>query len=527
MKLPRLYITTPIFYVNAAPHLGHFYSMLLCDVKNRWFKLATSGSSYFTTGTDEHGLKVQTAALMAKKDTKLFCDDLSASFKKLAQTGNIDYNRFIRTTDPDHISTVKAFWKLVHDQNLIYKGEHSGWYSISDETFYPLNRIEKRGDKMYSVETGSEVSYQVEENYFFRLSQFREPLIKYLKQHPSFIFPKKHYDDILRELEREPLPDLSVSRPSSRLKWGVSVPGDDTQKVYVWFDALVNYLSSIGGVPVSPEWWPGVHLIGKDIIRFHCIYWPAFLMAAKIDLPKQVIVHGHWLMDGSKMSKSKGNVVDPFLVCNYYGMDSLRLFLLGNSQLNQDNDFTEHKLNTWRNIFIDKYCNLLLRCISKKFSISRALTKSGSFQQPPFENEGFVEKCNAQMAELDSLFRLMNSEMDTLTTHKALNYVWELMFRANEIMTEGEPWNLKKDLDKQDYIIFLCLETVRISSILMQPFIPEYSTKLLGMLNVASARRSASFAKVGADLTYGVDVKFSKGSQVPLQKVSLREGAYA
>ncbi|ODV97579.1 hypothetical protein PACTADRAFT_47471 [Pachysolen tannophilus NRRL Y-2460] len=553
------YITTPIFYVNAAPHLGHLYSMLLCDIKTRWVRLSGK-PAFFTTGTDEHGLKVQIASEKNdKKNPKEFCDELSVTFKELAKLTNINYDRFIRTTDDDHLQAVKKFWDIVYEKGYIYKGQHSGWYSVSDETFYPETQIEAKIDpltnkeKFYSKETGTEVIYETEENYFFKLSKFRQPLIELLKQNQNFIIPRNYYEIILKELESEELQDLSISRPYSRLKWGIQVPEDPSQVIYVWFDALVNYLTSTG-FPWSPTSliqkaplnnpWPASHLIGKDISRFHCIYWPSFLMAAGIELPKQVIVHGHWLMGGSKMSKSKGNIADPIEMANYYGTESLRFFLSENSVLSSDCDFTESRLNLSRNQFIDKICNLMLRSLSKNFSIERALSK---YESGLYTNEQFIKSFDNPQAEksiksitadLNVLYERMDEEMKTFTTHKAINEIWKIVLKANALFNDAKPWTFKNvqdsqkevsliedPLSKQDLIIFLSLETIRICSILLQPFIPELSNQLLDRLKVDSDKRMAKFAKVGKDLTYGKGVVFTKGSEVPLVKLPLREGA--
>ena len=298
--------------------------MLIADTRNRWEKLNPSKQAYMLTGTDEHGLKIQNTAEKLGIEPKELVDKVSNNFKSLASQLNIKYDRFIRTTDLDHVEVAQKFWTMMMEKGYIYKGTHSGWYCISDETFYPesgLEEVEKDGKMVkISIESRNEVVYETETNYFFKLSLFQNDLIEYLKQNPQFIKPNHRYKFILNELMTTKLSDLSVSRPSSRLKWGIDVPNDPSQKIYVWFDALLNYLTATGFpngftkegnkfITLDSNPWPATHIIGKDIIRFHCIYWPIFLMAAQIDLPKQVIVHTHRLGEGFKMSKSLGNVV--------------------------------------------------------------------------------------------------------------------------------------------------------------------------------------------------------------------------
>lgn len=539
-----VYTTTPIFYVNAKPHLGHFYSMTLADVRNRWCKL-TGREAFFTTGTDEHGLKVQNAASAANKDPKLFCDDLAQQFKDLAKLGNIKYDRFIRTTDPDHYEAVNHFWKTVDANNYIYKGRHSGWYSVSDETFFTESDImeaidEKSGKKiMVSKETLNEVVYQSEDNYFFKLSEFQERLLELLEANPEFIKPKKYYDFIVTELKTRKLDDLSISRSSSRLQWGIPVPNDDTQKIYVWFDALVNYLTS-EGYPTSKEMPQPTHLIGKDIIKFHCIFWPAFLMAAGIQLPKQVFVHGHWLMGGRKMSKSRGNVADPVEISNYYGTDALRLFMMKYSVLDSDGDYNEETLNNLRSEFIDKFCNLMIRSLSKNFSIERALKRLSSENYSTLLDQVDDTEFKNYLLELqDNINDLKNNIDDDIINfnmHRAVQKIFSLAPIVNGLFDKFEPWKLKvKSEDnavtseikqlKQDLLIFTALDSLRVIMILLSPITPDYSRILLDRMKVDESRRNIEYCKMGADLTYGKNSVFKKGQSVPLTKLSVLEKA--
>lgn len=520
--------------------------MLLCDVKSRWTQLSGK-PSYFTIGTDEHGLKVQNASEKNKLSPKEFCTLTSQKFKDLANMADIKYDRFIRTTDPDHAEAVVHFWNVLLEKGYIYKGQHTGWYSISDETFYPEQQIESKFVdgllKYFSTETGSEVVFETEENYFFKLKHFRQDLIKLLKEKDDFIIPRKYQLDILKELESSEGQDLSISRPSSRLHWGIPVPNDPSQVIYVWVDALVNYITSAGypWMNSTSNPWPATHLIGKDITRFHCIYWPSLLMAAGVELPEQIVVHGHWLMGGSKMSKSKGNVADPVVISDYYGSDMLRFFLTENSILTSDCDFTEQKLNLSRNQFIDKLCNLMTRAFGKKFNVERALSKVDTIVDEKFIDtmgpENHVADIKKLLLDLDSLYTRMDQDLETFTTHRAVDKVWDVLFQANQVFQDGAPWQYKSDpalegtlsdpLNRQDLLVFTALETVRVTLIVLQPFIPELAEKLLDILKVDPLKRGKDYAKIGQDLMYGKSVSRGKGEKVPLEKLPLREGAYA
>ncbi|VEU21667.1 DEKNAAC102492 [Brettanomyces naardenensis] len=536
------YITTPIFYVNAKPHLGHFYSMTLADVQNRWTKF-NNRETFFTTGTDEHGLKVQAAAAKVNTDPKKFCDGLAEKFKDLARLGEVDYDRFIRTTDPDHLIAVNHFWKTVWDKGYIYKGQHSGWYSVSDEAFYTERDIEevvdeKTGEKkMASKETGSEVNFESEENYFFKMSQFQKPLIEYFEAHREFVQPDKYYQLVLNELKEEELPDLSISRPSWRLSWGIPVPNDDSQKIYVWFDALINYLTSIG-YPNNPQLTPATHLIGKDITRFHCIHWPIFLMAADLPLPRRVVVHGHWLMGGRKMSKSRGNVADPVEISEYYDTDALRLFMMRNSVLTTDCDYSEEKVNNTRNEFIDKFCNMVTRGLSKNFDIEGTLVRieqsSLNSMLNSLKNSELEKELKGLYEEVNGLPKLMDENVSDFRMLKPLDDVWEVVRRVNLMFETYKPWSLKikkenseeqnsaLQLEKQ-LIVFSALDAMRCIFILLQPFVPNYSALLLDRLHVAGDRRGIEYAQIGADLTYGRNAVHKKNDKVPLSKLEMKQ----
>lgn len=537
------HVTTPIFYPNARPHLGHLYSSLICDVFHRW-KLLHGEESLFTTGTDEHGLKIQLASEKSGfENPKQFVDKLYDDFIALDKAFDIGFTRFIRTTDTDHVDNVKKLWNLCNDNGFIYQGEHKGWYSISDETFYPESKIAKdpvNEDRYLNTETNNEVVYHSEKNYFFRLSHFNDSLINYIESNPRFIYPEVRRVQILNELRSNRLQDLSISRPSFRLKWGVDVPGDPSQKMYVWFDALCNYLTSIGGIDTiinkSPEtkllhdknviydprnWWNNTtHVIGKDIIRFHTIYWPSFLMAAGLRLPRRVVVHSHWICNGLKMSKSLGNVVDPILMRHYYGTDPMRWFLLENAQLEEDGDFQEHKLFLLTEMFASKWGNLVNRCCGPKFNLQRAVDYYAMEKNSLQVNDDALQvDLNNLVQKLHDIPMMMREKMENFQTASALRQVWSIINDANAFMQNSEPW--AKQPAEQDATIYICMETSRILSILCQPIIPDLAAKLLDRIDVPLQNRTAAFAHFGLDGTYGIGSNV-KGRKVPIKRVTKR-----
>jgi len=358
------YVTSPIFYVNAgeitqsifywrtrliltpAPHVGHLYTLVLTDIIKRWHALLGK-KSLLCTGTDEHGMKIQRAAAKAGKDVRTFCDESYKPFEVLAMDAHIDWDHFIRTSEPDHRFAVQHFWLMLKERGWIYAKNHEGWYSVSDETFYPEKGVQLALDRstgrkfMASKETGKEVEWTSEINYHFRMSACKDRLLKLYRENPEFVVPETRMRDVVAEVTAG-LQDLSISRPVERLSWGIPVPDDESQTIYVWLDALINYLTKanypfqIPGHENAAGWPADLHVIGKDIVRFHCIYWPAFLMALDLPLPKQVLTHAHWTLGHKKMSKSTGNVVNPFFAINRFGVDCMRYYLALDGGLKDD-----------------------------------------------------------------------------------------------------------------------------------------------------------------------------------------------
>ncbi|AMD22810.1 HHR041Wp [Eremothecium sinecaudum] len=552
----KIHITTPIFYPNAKPHLGHLYSSLLCDVQARWNKLKFN-EVLFTTGTDEHGLKIQNASEnLGFTSPKDFVDKLLHHFLQLDKRANIEYTRFIRTTDEDHVENVKKLWKLCYDRGYIYKGTHDGWYSVADETFYPASKIlqvigEKEiplsassegtasEGKYINTETRSEVFYQKETNYFFRLSSFNDQLIKILLDKPGLIYPRSSYNQVLSSLQEQPLQDLSISRPATRLKWGIPTPGDQSQRIYVWFDALCNYVTSIGGVDAlltkkkvsiehgahsldnltvdTAEWWSNTtHLIGKDIIRFHTIYWPAILLAAGLPLPNRIVVHGHWLSQGRKMSKSIGNVVDPIEMIERYNVDMVRWYILEYSTLESDGDFVEANLRKTRELLAAKWGNLVHRCGGVKFNISRAVSSFNGISVNDFASVLNNAAFDSLKGKLDTLSEDLDRMIENYELSNAVKHIWSIINDANNVVQTGEPW--AKPKEEQDMIIYAATESARIAAIASLAFIPDLSNKLLDRLDVEPSKRSLEYIKFGADNNYGSKANM-KGREVPIKRL--------
>lgn len=528
--------------------------MLLADTRIRWARLQSETPAYFLTGTDEHGLKIQAVAEKEGVDPKALVDRVAQNFQGLAQTFNVKPDRFIRTTDDDHVRAVQHFWRLMESKNLIYKSSHSGWYCVSDEAFYPENQVKDVVDavtgkiRKVSIETNNEVFQHQEENYFFRLSAFRDQLLDHLVRNPSFVYPPQKAAELLRVLQEEPLEDLSVSRPSSRLKWGIEVPKDPSQKIYVWFDALINYITA-AGYPNMPQLpghciWPALtHIVGKDIMRFHCVYWPAFLIAAGLPLPEQVLVHSHWLSQGVKMSKSLGNVVDPMELAAHYGTDPTRLYLMEQANIGTDCRFSEEALYQRRALLLNKWANIGSRIQGGKFLLKRAMQKmrAGSFEDfsKLFGDHGLsenkqevVDLVNTLLASVNSLYSDMNVEMTRFGQMYALQRWWETVELGNALFTLAEPWTYGKLLDDDsllleqraafenimDFVVYATAEVGRTLSICVAPFMPLIANKFLNQLGVSEGNRTADFSLFGLDVTYGDSVQGGK----LMEKVSKR-----
>ena len=419
--------------------------------------------------------------------------------------GHVAYDQFIRTTDAKHVGTVQSLWRRLEKSGFIYKGTHEGWYSVADETFYTDAQVQKDHDDegrevTVSIETGRQVERVSEPNYMFRLSKFQQPLLAWLKQTPSVIQPEIRGRDIVSWLQSVELQDLSISRPTSRQSWGIGVPNDHTQSIYVWFDALINYLTVTGysdkwttdgteyGFPVD------THIVGKDILRFHSIYWPAILMAAGLPLPRRIVAHGHWTVERVKMSKSLNNVVNPKRLVNTYGIDATRYFLLRDGSLDTDGDFSEDLLRLRYQVELaDQLGNLLSRCLSKALNPNLCM--------PQFNIDVMSEQDRTLWNSLDSLVKRVAPLYDACDFAKGSALVFDQVRAVNQYLAQIEPWKLMKMKDEASQktalnSLFFAIEAVRICSLMLQPVMPDKSKVVLDNLAVPDLERSVDHAHV-------------------------------
>ena len=495
---PSYMTTTPIFYVNSSPHLGHLYSCLLADAHCRFTKLKTPEKKIlFSTGTDEHGLKVQQAASKAGVSPNIFCDDVSDKFRKLFDKCDISYTDFIRTTDDKHKDTVSQVWKSLEARGSIYKSEYRGWYSVQEEAFVPDNSVEDRDGVMVSAETGQRLEWASEVNWMFRLSSYQDQLLSWHRgQRP--VCPDMFRGQVLAWIN-EGLVDLSVSRPSSRLHWGIPVPGDPDQTIYVWIDALVNYLT-VANYPGLNLWPPTVQVLGKDILKFHAIYWPAMLMCLQLPLPQKLLVHCHWTVDNVKMSKSLGNVVDPNILIDKYSSDGVRYFLLREGVPHSDGNFSESSMIQLLNLELaDTLGNLLNRCSSKGVNKEQIVPK-----YPP----SFDHICSLHqdlISQLQHLRSLVEDCYEQFHFYQGCVHIMTVLRLTNQFVQEHQPWTLKAEADQEKlkWILSTCFETLRISGILLQPVVPRLANKLLYKLGVHEDLRTWEHAVPSIDKQEG------------------------
>ncbi|KAJ3301771.1 methionyl-tRNA synthetase [Kappamyces sp. JEL0829] len=495
------YITAPIFYVNAQPHIGHLYTSVMADVMKRWYQLKGFETLY-SVGTDEHGLKIQQAAQGAGKSPQLFCDEISEEFKKLFHRAKVEPTDYIRTSEDRHYAAVTALWKRLQDGGWIYKGYHEGWYSVSDETFVPESQIEERWTngspqmtRQYSKESGKVVEWTREENYKFKLSAFQRPLIEWLEANDETIVPPHHHRDILAQLKEGELQDLSISRLKSRVSWGIPVPGDPDHVIYVWLDALTNYLT-VTGFPWKQEMplaWPASwHIVGKDIIKFHAIYWPAFLMAANLPLPKRILSHGHWLVSNQKMSKSSGNGVDPYQLLDKYGVDAVRYFLLRDGGIAIDPEFSlETVMRRYKHDLAGHLGNLTMRSTSKKINPTGMVPDSYRSDLTNEDEQSILAMCGQLGATVDGY-------VEKGQFAEALSHITKLVAAINRYWSIVEPWHFKPDeTDKLQNVLYVSFEGIRIAAILLQPVMPAAASSVLDTLQVPLEERTYSHANLG------------------------------
>lgn len=472
------YITTPIYYVNDMPHIGHAYTTIACDVLAR-FKRLDGFDVKFLTGTDEHGQKVEKAAANAQIAPQDLVDKVATRFIDLSKSLKSSHDDFIRTTQERHKQAVRHMWSILVKNKAIYLGHYEGWYSVRDEAFYQESELVNG-----LAPTGAPVEWVREPSYFFNLSQWQQPLLDFFERNPNFIEPASRFNEVKRFVESG-LNDLSISRTS--FSWGIPVPGDEKHVIYVWLDALTNYMSALGfGADETQlkQYWPeSIHVIGKDILRFHGVFWPAFLMAAGLQPPKKVFAHGWWTNEGQKISKSVGNVIDPFGLIETFGLDAVRYFLMREVPFGSDGDFSKDALigrlnsdlaNAWGNLvqrvlsFIGKSCDGVLPAPKQLTPADRELIE-------------------LPRAVLDKV----RDCADKLAIHKMCEEIWVIIGRANKYMDDEKPWSLKKtDPQRMEECLYVLADVIRQIAILTQPILIDGSEKILDIMAIDPKERN-------------------------------------
>ena len=504
----NFYITTPIYYPSAKPHMGHAYSSIAADFFAR-FKMIDDYKVHFLTGTDEHGLKIQRSAERAGDTPQKFCDQISKTFRDLSDTLNLCNTDFIRTTEDRHKKTVQYLWSELEKNDDIYLSNYSGWYSVSDEAFYGEDEIEEIDGKKIAKSSKSSVEWIEEESYFFRLSKWEKPLLKYYEENPDFIYPESRRNEVI-SFVKSGLKDLSVSRKS--FSWGIPVPSNTSHVIYVWLDALTNYISALNYPNKDDEFfkkfWPAsIHLIGKDILRFHAVYWPAFLLAAKIEVPKRVYGHG-WILSGEeKMSKSKGNILDPLEIIEEYGLDPLRYYLIKEVSFGNDGNISQDRLEDCINSDLaNNYGNLCQRVTA--FAIKNCDGKVPSEIKFLDEDLLILDKYKNN---LDNI----RSKIDYQNINFYIDYIVNSLFEANKYFNDQEPWKKKDDQIRLNTIVYTTLEIVRKISFLLYPIIPETSLKALKIFDINETQIKLNSLSDNEYLTKGnninkIDILFKK-----------------
>ncbi|MEO3385881.1 methionine--tRNA ligase [Mesorhizobium sp. CAU 1741] len=490
MSRDRYYITTAISYPNGKPHIGHAYELIATDALARFQRL-DGKDVYFLTGTDEHGIKMVQTAKKEGVSPRELADRNAAEFKRMAEALNASNEDFIRTTEERHHASSQAIWKAMAANGDIYKGGYAGWYSVRDEAYYDEEEIEVREDGVRYGPQGTPVEWVEEESYFFKLSAYQDRLLKLYEDRPDFIGPVERRNEIV-SFVKSGLRDLSMSRTT--FDWGIPVPGDEKHVMYVWVDALTNYITGVGYPDDNAKlwkYWPAdLHVIGKDITRFHTVYWPAFLMSAGIPLPKRVFGHGFVFNRGEKMSKSVGNVIDPFALVEHYGLDQVRYFLLREVPFGQDGNYSHDAIVNRTNADLaNDLGNLAQRSLSMiAKNCGGVVPQRGALQ----------EADRAILFQATQALATARAAMKTQAIHTALGAIFAVVAEANRYFAGQEPWALRKtDPSRMETVLWTTIETVRRVAIMCQPFMPESSSRLLDLLSVPE--RARSFAHVADD----------------------------
>ena len=502
------YITTPIYYPSAKPHMGHAYSSIVADFFAR-FKRIDGFNVHFLTGTDEHGQKIQRAAEKKNIIPLEFCNQLSQTFRDLSKTLNLSNTDFIRTTEDRHKKTVQYLWSELEKNGDIYLSKYSGWYSVSDEAFYSEDEITDKNEKKISKESGSPVEWIEEESYFFRLSKWEDKLLDYYKKNSEFISPKSRKNEVV-SFVKSGLKDLSISRKT--FSWGIKVPNNPEHVIYVWLDALTNYISALNYPDTNDilfkNFWPAsVHLIGKDILRFHAVYWPAFLMAANIPLPQKIYGHG-WILSGDeKMSKSKGNILDPLDIIDIYGVDPLRYYLIKEVSFGNDGNISQDKLEDCINSDLaNNYGNLCQR-------VTAFAEKNCSSKIPKIKD--FNDADLLMLNKFTENLPTIRKEIDNQNINFYINFIVSALFEANKYFNDQEPWKKKDNQERLDTIVYTALEMIRKISFMLYPIIPDSIEKALKVFNLTpdvinfESIGSHNYLKAGNSINK-IDILFKK-----------------
>ncbi len=483
------FVTTPIYYVNDLPHLGHAYTTVACDALARFMRL-DGYRVKFLTGTDEHGQKVEQSARAAGISPQAFADRISAAFREVTRLLDISNDDFIRTTEPRHTRAVQAIWQQLERRGEIYLGRFAGWYSVRDEAFYDEAELADGPDGRRAP-TGAEVEWLEEENYFFRLSAWQDRLLAFYEENPDAVAPRGRRNEVI-SFVKGGLKDLSISRTS--FTWGIPVPGDPRHVIYVWLDALTNYITALGYPDVTSllfsTYWPTtLHVVGKDILRFHSVYWPAFLMAAGLAPPRRVFANGWWTVEGQKMSKSLGNVIPPEQLVDTYGVDPVRYFLLRELPFGNDGDFSHRAMVSRLNSDLaNDLGNLAQRVL---VMINR---DCGAAIPDPGE---LTAADRALRGGANELLEMVRNHMKSQAFHLALEAIWKIVSEANRYVDEQAPWALRRsDPNRMRTVLYTLAETIRHLAILVQPFVPGSAIRLLDQLGVTPGARD--FAALAA-----------------------------
>ncbi len=497
MKKNKFYITTPIYYSNSEPHIGTVYTTIVADTFARFYRLKDY-DVFFLTGLDEHGQKLARTAQEKGYTPQEYVDMMAQKFLDTWKKIGITNDDFIRTTQKRHEEVVQKVFQKLYDNGYLYKGTYAGWYCTPCETFYQKEELHDGN----CPNCGRPVEFLEEETYYFKLSEFGPALLKYIEEHPEFVYPESRRNEVISFI-KSGLKDISATRTT--VKWGIPVPFDPKHTVYVWFDALVNYISALGYLSDDDtkfrRYWPAdVHLIGKDILRFHAIIWPAILMALNIPLPKTVLAHGFWTIKGGKISKSKGNKVDPHELINIYGVDALRYFLLREVSLGLDGEYSDEA-------FHRRYTSDLANDLGNL--LNRVLTVAEKYSEGKVPNPSEMkEEDKALLKKTEETAKRVEEEMEKFNPSSALGSIWEVIQDANRYIDQQAPWNLTSDKERLNTVIYILLEALRRISILLYAFIPDSAVKIQEQLGYQDPQFSWDLIK---DVKIPVGQKLNKG----------------